>query len=346
MGADEAPAKTAPAPSAKTTAPRNEGAENIKASQQKDDLNNSSRLHPETASKNEARAKTSDAIGIEKTEHQFHLFKWINELDPTNVLIDPEGPHSNSTISPDTVAINMENDLREMDRFLRHQTGFADALAYKECPQHSRQDVYGLLTNGEREIQKLTEPDEARQVFERQVDLVNSAEAIFTFFLPPGFEGPTVERFWGAIYEGINVRIRPLLFAQSSLAFRCGHRSVMTRRMPIILGSREIHLALFSPTSHANSLNSPSPLEDQAIERAGEEAEERFALGLLSSPPGLVGHSILRKYSPMPTRLKGPQLKSLTTFLRPGYIFLWPWRFLRSRMPLRLRSMYKSMIDS
>jgi hypothetical protein len=146
---------------------------------------------------------------MNKLEHEFHLIMWINEFDPTNISIaDPEGPQSNPTVSADTVAMNVNDDLKEMDRFLKYQTGFVEALAYKECPQHTRREVYELLASQEKEIPNLTESDMGRQIFEQQVDLVNSAEAMFTFFLPPSFEGPTVEKFWGAIYQAVNVRMR------------------------------------------------------------------------------------------------------------------------------------------
>jgi hypothetical protein len=273
MGLDGASAKKATEHSTEPTVPHNAATSTTKASHPKVDLNASSRLHPDAAHKNTAHAGASTRIGIDKLEHEFHLFTWINELNPTNISIaDPENPQSSSMISADTVAMNVKDDLREIDRFLKHQTGFVEALAYKECPQHTRREVYGLLASEEKEIPNLTESDVGRQTFEQQVDLVNSAETMFTFFLPPSFEGPTVEKFWGAIYEAVRVRIRIFLLSQTSPVIRSSHQPVIAQQVPSFPGSCNIQPHLF--TCKANSLGSLFRLKDSTAWRGEKEIEE------------------------------------------------------------------------
>ena len=39
-----------------------------------------------------------------------------------------------------------------------------------------------------------------RIIYKRRVDIVNTVESIFQFFLPSLFKGPIVLKYWGAIY--------------------------------------------------------------------------------------------------------------------------------------------------
>ncbi len=49
-----------------------------------------------------------------------------------------------------------------------------------------------------------------RRDYERRVDLVNAAVSIFDFFLPTESEGPTVLKYWGALYRMMAVSLPSL----------------------------------------------------------------------------------------------------------------------------------------
>ena len=100
--------------------------------------------------------------------------------------------------------------LEEVKEFLRHETSFSDRKAYKDCPKSSRSSIRELLDQraeqlGESES-KEQKNQEAQSDFEDQIDVFNAADIVFGFFFPPTFDGPTVQKFWGAIKLIVTVR--------------------------------------------------------------------------------------------------------------------------------------------
>jgi hypothetical protein len=122
----------------------------------------------------------------------------LNEAQPTiwraNPLSStPDQGTDNDDVGGSNIAtsftldeMNLRADLKELHRFLQRQTSFEDRVAYKECPQQSRNDIYALL---------------------RKVEVVNKAETVFRFFLPSDFKGRTVGKFWGALHRLLVVSI-------------------------------------------------------------------------------------------------------------------------------------------
>ena len=98
--------------------------------------------------------------------------------------------------------VNLRDDLKEIDGFLRRETSFEERLFYQECPERSRHHVYTLLKDEEKRIAAALAKDANRaRIYEDMVEFVNQAETFLNFFLPSRFEGRTIGKFWGALHR-------------------------------------------------------------------------------------------------------------------------------------------------
>lgn len=145
---------------------------------------------------------------------KFHVFAWLNarralisipeensEVPNVNINVDSRRP----SVSYKPIFSNMEHyikeDLGEIDHFLTHQVNIVERMMYQKCIPRTRQIIYKLLAD---ESTKLTggagKDLSFQRIYETKIDLVNAAETLFQFFLPSQFDGPTVQKYWGAIY--------------------------------------------------------------------------------------------------------------------------------------------------
>lgn len=127
--------------------------------------------------------------------NDFHVFTWLS-------FAPWKQSHKVSNINFD----QLKEDLEDMDFFLSHKTTLVERLAYRECPEVSRLEVYGLLEQEERTlvesgVNEQNKDEKKSRIYELRVDVVNAAESIFQFFLPSLFEGPTVLKYWGVIHQ-------------------------------------------------------------------------------------------------------------------------------------------------
>ncbi|CZR54996.1 uncharacterized protein PAC_04881 [Phialocephala subalpina] len=208
----------------------------------------SSRLHPDTAGKNQpADLKVKQPVTKKPT---FHVFAWMNQIDCTTWPDQEVITHSENLQNGNMSELNLKGDLKEMDRFLKRNTSFVENLAYKECPQHSRKEVYTFLGKEEDKIIALAEQDdEYRKIYEIQADVVYRAELLFSFFLPSCFDGHTVGKLWGAIYSLI-MAISPV--KSSSFKESTANQDATTSNRSIIELSEEfprawLHLLMALP---------------------------------------------------------------------------------------------------
>lgn len=149
----------------------------------------------------------------------FHVFTWLNMEEPMiattagsrSLSPDPPGARSGRKM---VVTVNEEDlyaDLEEMDRFLAQKTGLIERLAYKECRPRTRSEVYDLIFKEGKDITgSKTKDEKKRKDYENKVEIVNKTESLFQFFLPCKFEGPTVGKFWGAVYQLLVVSVNPI----------------------------------------------------------------------------------------------------------------------------------------
>lgn len=108
---------------------------------------------------------------------------------------------------------SMKKDLENMDRFLSREVSRHDCRIYQKCPQQTRSAIVDVLI---REDEKANESDELRKLQDKKVDIFNAAESVFHLFLPFGFDGPTVGKYWGALYRLLIVSGDPKLLSLAS----------------------------------------------------------------------------------------------------------------------------------
>jgi hypothetical protein len=118
----------------------------------------------------------------------FHVFTWLNTYATT-------GPVQETQSSKDA---RISADLEEMNHFLGHQTNQDERRTYQACPQRKRQEILDVLAVG---------TIDAGSLKESKIDLFNAAESVFEGFLPLHFDGPTVGKYWGALYRLLTVSV-------------------------------------------------------------------------------------------------------------------------------------------
>jgi len=163
-----------------------------------ENVNISTSLHPGTAMKSSVNVQNgkqnSSKIRSRLWNPDFHVFTWLN-----NEHVSTSFPGG------ETISI-VDADLAEMDRFLVNETGLEDRLAYNECPETNRSAIYDFLSQEEKEIMISEESDpRKRKIYEAEVEIVNNAENLLLFFLPPGYGGPTAAKYWGALHRLLTV---------------------------------------------------------------------------------------------------------------------------------------------
>lgn len=131
----------------------------------------------------------SDGLAKRATE-KFHVFTWIETVQ----------------VQAGTSAANVKLDaltqqLQEVENFLITSTKFSDKRAYEGVREEKRVSSCQYLEKvGLRMENKKGQPRPLRRKqYEERIDIFNAADIIFRFFLPLGYDGPTVKKFWGAV---------------------------------------------------------------------------------------------------------------------------------------------------
>lgn len=139
--------------------------------------------------------------GHGKENERFHIFSWAD----AHISSPVEGPNF----------IVLQKQLSEVEDFLTAETNGPDRRAYLDSEASGRDEVYAYLEQQGAAIQELKNKPWKKQDYEDRVDIFNAADTLFRFFLPPLFDGPTTERFWGAVMNLVWVSFR-LKFAANS----------------------------------------------------------------------------------------------------------------------------------
>ena len=159
----------------------------------------------------DVQSVTADANGPTKTvnatkdrgslsqsnDGPFHVYSWLSaqrlEADATFVNADKQ---------------RITKDLETMHSYLsKDNNSSVDRLAYNNCPESTHSQDLEIAKSKASE----TKYKEWPWNYEGRVDLFNAAESVFLFFLPRGYDGPTVPKFWGAIREMLRVRCLSML---------------------------------------------------------------------------------------------------------------------------------------
>ncbi|CRG89948.1 Dual oxidase 2 [Talaromyces islandicus] len=107
----------------------------------------------------------------------------------------------------------LSQDLKRMHDYLENEIEPHERIAYRECPESSRQEVFSeLRTQIQREQSSATAGNEARTETEKSLveskkDLVSACDYIFGVFFPFNLTGPSISKFWGGILQVISAEI-------------------------------------------------------------------------------------------------------------------------------------------
>lgn len=120
-----------------------------------------------------------------KSDEMFHVFSWA-ENKPAGPI---EGPNF----------IVLQKQLSEVEEFLTAETNGPDRRAYLDAEMSTRNAVYEYLEKLTADMQDPKMKPCNKQDYAERVDIFNAADSLFRFFLPPLFDGPTTDIFWGAV---------------------------------------------------------------------------------------------------------------------------------------------------
>jgi hypothetical protein len=165
----------------------------------------------------EDHRRSKPDISADRVNDGFHVFTWINAPDGSR-FSSPGPPAVNvNQGSPNVEDQELEEDLKEIDDFLRLKTNLNDRLTYRACPLSQRIAVYKLLAKERNELTTGNDTDitnqDRRKRYETKVDILNAAELILQFFLPPQSQSITAQKYWGALYRLLGVCISEQLFS-------------------------------------------------------------------------------------------------------------------------------------
>ncbi|KAL5349298.1 hypothetical protein ACLOAV_005588 [Pseudogymnoascus australis] len=95
---------------------------------------------------------------------------------------------------------DIKDDLQEVDDFLKGRSSVSDRIVYQECALSSRYAIVEQLTRVKAKLMSAEKVNpEKVKILGTKEAIAAAADQIFQFFLPITFEGPTVQKYWGAI---------------------------------------------------------------------------------------------------------------------------------------------------
>jgi hypothetical protein len=162
--------------------------------------------------------KKKSSRSPEVSKNDFHVFIWLNEYSDGNNS-STTSPIGGMMPMPSPIKTqDLEDDLEEIDTFLSQKTSLNDRITYRSCPFQKRNEVYRLLSKERRDITAATDSSQdQREMYENKVDILNAVDLIFQFFFPPKFQGPTVGKYWGAVFQLLKVCVTGNSRAQTEL---------------------------------------------------------------------------------------------------------------------------------
>ncbi|PQE06267.1 Mg2+ transporter protein [Rutstroemia sp. NJR-2017a BBW] len=101
--------------------------------------------------------------------------------------------------------VALEDHMEKVEDFLIHRTSFTDSRAYKACSSLLRADVRSILENDGKVLLDSDTPSEKLKAHEDLIDIFNTADSIFQFFLPMTSKTSTALKFWGAVHRTVRV---------------------------------------------------------------------------------------------------------------------------------------------
>ncbi len=128
------------------------------------------------------------------SNEQFHAFTWLEHVRLFSAdlfaKVDDE---------------ELRNQLQEVDDYLQNGTSFSDKKTYQSGKEATRLSSLEYLEQQASQVDKGKNKIQKKQEYEDRIDILNAADVVFRFFLPAVYEGPTVQKYWGAIRDLVEV---------------------------------------------------------------------------------------------------------------------------------------------
>lgn len=102
----------------------------------------------------------------------------------------------------------VKTQLDSAHMFLMQDTSYSNRSAYKNCKPGTRKECHAYL-DSLASIVEADGTDNVRRAYEEKIDIFNTTETLYRFFLPRDFEDPTSGKFWGAIRNMLEVSAIP-----------------------------------------------------------------------------------------------------------------------------------------
>lgn len=104
-----------------------------------------------------------------------------------------------------TKSSTVKTQLDSAHMFLMQDTSYSNRSAYKSCKPGTRKECHAYL-DSLASIVEADGTDDVRRAYEEKIDIFNTTETLYRFFLPQDFEDPTSGKFWGAIRNMLELR--------------------------------------------------------------------------------------------------------------------------------------------
>ncbi|KAL2066725.1 hypothetical protein VTL71DRAFT_2797 [Oculimacula yallundae] len=148
------------------------------------------------------RSTTSRNQSKDQPKEEFHVFTWINSRNQSR-----DAGSGISSVNVDYVVTGFESkgvddDLAEIDNYLSTETSLSHRLTYNRCPSLATSDrskLYSLMSD--LKLDALSSEANTISRYQFLVGVLNAAELLFRFFLPPDSQAPTTSKYWGALLQ-------------------------------------------------------------------------------------------------------------------------------------------------
>ncbi|KAF7542504.1 hypothetical protein G7Z17_g11507 [Cylindrodendrum hubeiense] len=148
---------------------------------------------PRAVLKPEVQSGTSTGDGQRETDND----------DFVHVMMLPKPNRKRASAFAQNTAVKAQLDSAHM--FLMQDTSYSNRSAYKSCQTATRKECYEYLNWLASKVED-NGTEEVRRAYEEKIDIFNTTETLYRFFIPRDFEDPTSRKFWGAVRSMLELR--------------------------------------------------------------------------------------------------------------------------------------------
>ncbi|XMA10295.1 hypothetical protein WAI453_003086 [Rhynchosporium graminicola] len=164
------------------------------------EIGSSSTPEPLLRPTDQRRSSRSKKQSIDQSKEEFRVFTWINSRNASRDVGSPVTAVNVDYVLTGFESQGVDDDLAEIDTYLSSKTDISHRLTYNRCQStqsSERSELYVLLSGLKPDA--LSAEETVITTYENLVGVLNAAELLFRFFLPPGSQAPTTSKYWGAL---------------------------------------------------------------------------------------------------------------------------------------------------